>query len=186
VTISVLPCSPEEIAGYGAVRVDEDGRIVEFREKPADAAGREGMQVAPLLADRWRMTPDRPYLASMGHLHVPQERAWWRRWRAGDRLRPPRDPRLLCATAGTCAPSSSTATGGTSAPCAPSTTPTWTLVRPSPPFNFNDPEWPFYTHPRYLPGSRLNGVRVIRSILSEGRDHRGLHDRGLDHRRCAR
>jgi glucose-1-phosphate adenylyltransferase len=41
-------------------------------------------------------------------------------------------------------------------------------VQADPPFHFNDPEWPFYTHPRYLPGSSLNAVRINRSIVSEG------------------
>jgi glucose-1-phosphate adenylyltransferase len=42
------------------------------------------------------------------------------------------------------------------------------LVRPDPPFDFNDPEWIFYTHPRYLPGARLDRTRFTRSILCEG------------------
>jgi len=167
VTISVLPCSPEEIAGYGAVRVDENGRIVEFREKPADAAARDGMQVAPLLADRWRMTADRPYLASMGiymfRKSVLVEALAGQETDFGHHVIPAcvRDDRNVRAflfdgywrDIGTMRAFYDAHMD---------------LVRPSPPFNFNDPEWPFYTHPRYLPGSRLNGVRVIRSILSEG------------------
>jgi glucose-1-phosphate adenylyltransferase len=42
------------------------------------------------------------------------------------------------------------------------------FVKPDPPIDFNDPDWPFYTHPRYLPGSRISGTRFNRSILSEG------------------
>ena len=42
------------------------------------------------------------------------------------------------------------------------------LVQADPPFHFNDPDWPFYTHPRYLPGCALNAVRINRSIVSEG------------------
>ena len=40
VTLAVMPCYEENIGGFGAVRVDETGRIVEFREKPRDAAAR--------------------------------------------------------------------------------------------------------------------------------------------------
>ena len=32
----------------------------------------------------------------------------------------------------------------------------------------NDPDWPIYTHPRYLPGARLDGVTFTRSVLAEG------------------
>ncbi len=66
VTVSVLPCSAEEIGSFGAVRVDEQERIVEFREKPRDEAAREGMEFAPALRERNALPADRPYLASMG------------------------------------------------------------------------------------------------------------------------
>ena len=42
------------------------------------------------------------------------------------------------------------------------------LVQPNPPFNFYDPDWPIYTHPRYLPGSRLSACRFNRSVLAGG------------------
>jgi glucose-1-phosphate adenylyltransferase len=42
------------------------------------------------------------------------------------------------------------------------------LVGDIPPFDFNDPQWPIYTHPRYLPGSRMMGVSMERSILADG------------------
>jgi len=41
-------------------------------------------------------------------------------------------------------------------------------VGPSPPFEFGDPAWPIYTHPRYLPGARVSGTRFNRAILAEG------------------
>ena len=33
VTLSVLPCSKQEIAGFGAVRVDKTGKVIEFVSK---------------------------------------------------------------------------------------------------------------------------------------------------------
>ncbi len=42
------------------------------------------------------------------------------------------------------------------------------MVRPDPPFDWYDPDWPFYTHPRYLPGSRLRGCRFNNSLLAGG------------------
>jgi glucose-1-phosphate adenylyltransferase len=47
------------------------------------------------------------------------------------------------------------------------------LTQPDAPFSFFDPRRPVYTHPRFLPGSRLNGCRVDRAIVCEG----GLLDR---------
>jgi glucose-1-phosphate adenylyltransferase len=42
------------------------------------------------------------------------------------------------------------------------------LTRPRAPFNFYDPLRPIYTHPRYLPGSRLNACTVDEAIVAEG------------------
>ena len=166
VTLAVLPCSEEEISGFGSVRVDESGRVAEFREKPKDADARAGMEVSPVLQERWRMDRSRPFLASMGVYlfrkdvlveclksdladfgqHVIPSSVGKQNvhaflfdgyWRDIGTIRAFYEAHL-------------------------------DLVRPNPPFNFNDPDWPFYTHPRYLPGSRLNGVRVIRSVVAEG------------------
>jgi glucose-1-phosphate adenylyltransferase len=42
------------------------------------------------------------------------------------------------------------------------------LTRPAAPFNFYDPRRPFYTHARFLPGSRLRNTTVLESIVAEG------------------
>jgi len=42
------------------------------------------------------------------------------------------------------------------------------LVQPSPSFDFYDPEWRIYTHPRYLPGSRIRKSRLDRTIVAAG------------------
>ena len=166
VTVGLLPCSEAEIAEFGAARVDPSGRIVEFREKPKDAAARQGMQADPKLLAAAGLGVTRPYLASMGvylfdkrvlaeclsdgghdfgHHVIPKAVAERHAgaflfdgyWRDIGTIRAFYEAHM-------------------------------DLVRPDPPFDFNDPEWPFYTHPRYLPGSRVNGTRFNRSILSEG------------------
>ena len=42
------------------------------------------------------------------------------------------------------------------------------LTRPGAPFNFYDPDRPIYTHPRFLPGSRLSDCTIRHSIVAEG------------------
>ena len=42
------------------------------------------------------------------------------------------------------------------------------LTRPDAPFNFYDPHRPIYTHPRFLPGSRLSECTIRDSIVAEG------------------
>ncbi len=166
VTISVLPCSAEEIASFGAVRVDEQGRIVEFREKPQDAEARAGMEVSPTLLERNGLSADRPYLASMGvymfdqtvlgesldndladfgHHVIPRCVEKFRvhsylfkgYWRDIGSIRSFYEAHM-------------------------------DMVRPDPPFHFYDPDWPFFTHPRYLPASSLTGCRFNNAMVSDG------------------
>jgi glucose-1-phosphate adenylyltransferase len=166
VTVSLLPCSQAEISDFGAVRVDDTGRIVEFREKPKDAAARAGMEVPAELMGRRGCDSSRPYLASMGiYLFdkdvllkcldndlqdfgkdiLPAEIAGRRvqahlfggYWRDIGTIRAFYEAHM-------------------------------DMVRVDPPFDFYDPEWPFYTHPRYLPGARINKTRFVRAVLAEG------------------
>ncbi len=166
ITLAVLPCSEQEIAAFGAVRVDDSGRVVEFREKPKNAAAREGMQVAPSLLEARGVDADRPYLASMGiyifskpvleccldndlldfgHHVIPaaverfrvQAHFFTGYWRDIGTIRSFYDCHL-------------------------------DLVQPEPPIQFNDPDWPFFTHPNYPPAARLQGVRANRTLLADG------------------
>jgi glucose-1-phosphate adenylyltransferase len=42
------------------------------------------------------------------------------------------------------------------------------LARPDPPFNFYDPVRPIYTHPRFLPGSVIDGAKLNNVLLADG------------------
>lgn len=42
------------------------------------------------------------------------------------------------------------------------------LARPESPFNFYDPDSPIYTHPRFLPGSVIDGARLTNVLLTDG------------------
>jgi glucose-1-phosphate adenylyltransferase len=42
------------------------------------------------------------------------------------------------------------------------------LAQPLPPLNLYDAQYPIYTHPRFLPGTKINACTVHRSILGEG------------------
>ena len=166
VTLSVLACSEEEIADFGAVRVDEKGRIAEFREKPGTPEAREGMQVAPELLKKTGLGADRPYLASMGiylfkkdvlracldndltdfgnHVipqsvtnHQVQAHFFDDYWRDIGTTRAFFDAHM-------------------------------DLVKFNPPFSFHDRDWPIYTRPRHLPGARLDDCCFTRVLLGDG------------------
>lgn len=166
ITLSLLPCSEEEIAGFGAVRVDSEGRVAEFREKPKSAEERAGMEVDPKLLAESNVAADRPYLASMGiylfkkqvlidlldndlidfgndvipaavDTHRVQAHFFDGYWRDIGTIRAFYDAHMdMCQT--------------------------------RPPFDWYDGEWPFYTHPRYLPGSRLRSCQFNDSVLAGG------------------
>ncbi|HOT95933.1 MAG TPA: glucose-1-phosphate adenylyltransferase [bacterium] len=66
-TISVVPVAAEAAPGFGILRVEGKGRVVEFREKPRSREELEGMSMAggaPGLAGE--VPAATPYLASMG------------------------------------------------------------------------------------------------------------------------
>ncbi len=166
ITVGVLPCSEEEIGGFGAVRVDPSGRILEFREKPQDARAREGMRVDSKLLQDQGVSADRPYLASMGIYLFKKD------------------------ALGGLLDSDHSDFGQHVIPQAVKTSRVqahffngyWRdigtigsffdahmdLLQPDAPFDFYDQDWPFFTHPRYLPGSRLTDCRFHRSVLAGG------------------
>lgn len=66
VTISVIPCKRNEAEEFGLLKTDENGRIIEFKEKPKDDA-LESMKVdTTQLGLSEVQAKDRPFLASMG------------------------------------------------------------------------------------------------------------------------
>jgi glucose-1-phosphate adenylyltransferase len=166
ITLAVLPCSEREIGGFGAVRVDERARIVEFREKPRTGEQRQGMQVAPELLEQRGLDPARPYLASMG-IYLFDKRCL-RRILANELSDFGHD--VIPASVDSCRVQAHFFDGY------------WRdigsirafyeahmdLVKPTPLFDFYDPSWPFFTHPRYLPGSQLGGCRFNRVVLAGG------------------
>ncbi len=166
ISIAVKPCSESEIAEFGAARVDDSGRIVEFREKPATPEQRSGMEVAPALLEANGVAADLPYIASMG-VYLFRKKA------------------LIAAL-----DNDLVDFGGDIIPAEISRSKVqahffkgyWRdigtiraffdahmdLVQKEPAFTFHDRSWPIYTRPRYLPGARLHGCQFDRVLLGDG------------------
>jgi glucose-1-phosphate adenylyltransferase len=165
-TIGVLPCSEEEIGEFGAMRVDEAGRVVEFREKPKTPEARAGMKVAPELLARRGVSAERPYLASMGiYLFRKDFLAACIEGNDDDFGRD-----VIPGSISGARVQAHFFTGywrdiGTIRAFYESH---MDLVRPHPPFRFDDMNWPIYTRPRYLPPARIHGCRFEHSVLAEG------------------
>lgn len=176
-TISVVPCKPEEAEGFGLLKTNRDGAIVEFREKP------KGDALEAMRVDTTRFGLDeneaanRPYLASMG-IYVfnydslvdllKTDDSWLD---FGREIIPAAIQRLNVQ--------------------AHFFKDYWEdigsiksfyeanldLATPLPKFNFFDTEAPIYTRSRYLPPSKLHDCDIDNSMVSEGCIMNGVYAR---------
>jgi len=174
-TIAVKPVTREEASAFGILRLDPSGRIVDFVEKPKEAAQLDAIE----LDEQTRAALGFPvsqgsFLASMG-IYV---------------FRPEVLSELLVGT-------STVDFGREVIPQALSqyrvfafphdgywadigTIPSFhqanlELTLPLPPLNLYDPEFRIFTHPRFLPGIKVNDCSVRYSILNEGSILSGSH-----------
>ena len=168
VTISVIPAKPSDAEGFGLLKTDDVGKIVEFKEKPRGDA-LEAMRVdTTKFGLSAAESESRPYLASMGIYVFDYQKLI----------------ELLNA--------SETAVdfGGEIIPAAIKEynvqaylfNSYWEdigtiraffdanldLASPLPKFNFFDTEAPIYTRSRYLPPSKLHDCDIDNSMVSEG------------------
>lgn len=177
VTISVIPCRPDEAEGFGLLKTDDAGEIVEFKEKPKGDA-LEAMRVD---TTRFGLTEaeagTRPYLASMGIYVFNYNRL----------------VEMLKND------TSSVDFGGEIIPAAIENYNVqahlfkgyWEdigtirafyeanldLASPLPKFNFFDTESPIYTRSRYLPPSKVHDCDIDNSMVSEGCILNGMYAR---------
>jgi glucose-1-phosphate adenylyltransferase len=167
-TIAVTPVSRAAAPGLGIMRVDEDGRIVEFVEKPDDPAVLDRLTPSSEALRRLGFdAPEGALLASMGIYTFKRDVM----------------NQLLLET-------TTTDFGGEIIPGAIherrvfayaytgywrdiGTIPSFhqanlDLTRPLPPLNLYSRDFPIYTHPRFLPGTKINECDVHQSVLCEG------------------
>lgn len=167
-TISVIPNRREEAEEFGLLKTDENGRIIEFKEKPKGDA-LEAMRVD---TTRFGLTPEesleRPFLASMGIYVFNYERLVTlldedKTWvDFGKEIIPDAIKKYNVQ--------------------AHLFTEYWEdigtirafydanldLASPLPKFNFFDTEAPIYTRSRYLPPSKVHNCDIDNSMVSEG------------------
>lgn len=177
VTISVIPSKPEDAEGFGLLKTDNAGKIIEFREKPKG----EELEAMRVDTTNFGLTEEeserRPYLASMGIYVFDYEKLI----------------ELLQAD------DAGVDFGGEVIPSAIDKYNVqahvfdgyWEdigtirafyeanldLASPLPKFNFFDTESPIYTRSRYLPPSKIHDCDVDNSMVSEGCILNGVHAR---------
>ena len=150
------------------MRVADDLSIQQFVEKPKDPAVIASLALSPTLEAKLHEHVRREALPRLdGHLRL-QPRGPRRGPRElDDRLRQGGDPEPPRARRSS-SPTSSRATGRTSARCSAFFEANLALAQPLPPFNFFDATTPVYTHYEYLPASKLNKCAIDNVVVADG------------------
>ena len=169
VTISVVPMDHRRASDFGLMKIDGDGRIIDFSEKPkGDALTAMGVDTTVL-----GLTPEEakknPYIASMG-IYVFKREALVKLLRDfpehtdfGKEIIPgsAKDYNLQAYLFNDYWEDIGTIEAFYDANLA-------LTQQPHPPFSFYDEDAPIYTRQRYLPPSKLLDCHIRESIISEG------------------
>ncbi len=157
VTIAVKPVSRADASSLGILKMDETGRIVEFREKPKGDA-LNGLESSD--------DPDRPFMASMGIYFFNKQMLKESLKMKGDDFGKEIIPALI---------ESQRVVGyrfdgywediGTMRRFYEVNL---DMAAPLPHFNLYSADHPIYTRPRFLPGSKVQGGHMTNVLLADG------------------
>lgn len=186
VTIAGLPVEDEKAAAFGIMRLDDHGRVLGFLEKPQTKAELAHVRTDPRwMADRGVEPKGRTCLASMGiylfnrqtllDLLVKTDYQDFGRevFPAAIRARKVQVHLFdgYWEDIGTIRAFYET---------------NLMLTEPKPAFSIDDAEAPIYTHPRFLPPTRVDGATIIGSLVADGCriEHGTVIDQSLIGLRC--
>lgn len=167
VSLCVLPVSAAQASGLGILKMENDGRITRFREKPQEAEVVESLKADVEANRHLGITEERSLMASMG-IYFFNTEILVKVLKDEPKMDFGRDiiPAAL---------SQYRVFGyvfndywediGTIRAFYQSNI---DLTAERPKFSFFAPSAPIYSHPRFLPGSRILRCRLTRSIVSEG------------------
>ena len=166
VTIAAIPVSTAKVEGLGLMRVADDLSISEFVEKPKDPAIINGLAVSPALEQRLSPSKEKRCLASMGIYVFSREVL---RHSLENNMKD-FGKEVIPALLGKAKIFSYIFEGywediGTVRAFFEANL---ALAQPLPPFNFFDRGAPIYTHPRYLPASKINRCNIDYVVIGDG------------------
>ncbi|HMO82120.1 MAG TPA: glucose-1-phosphate adenylyltransferase [Pyrinomonadaceae bacterium] len=168
VTISVIPAKPDDAEGFGLLKTDENGRIIQFREKP------KGEALAEMRVDTMQFSlsaeeaQKRPFLASMGIYVFDYEKLIELLKKHGSAM--DFGGEIIPAAIDDCNVQAHLFNDywediGTIRAFYEANL---DLASPLPKFNFFNTDAPIYTRSRYLPPSKIHDCDVDNSMVSEG------------------
>jgi glucose-1-phosphate adenylyltransferase len=159
VTVGVTPVAAEDTAGFGILKMNRQGRIVHFEEKPLPA------RLPDLVSEVPNLGPG--YMASMGIYAFTREALEQSVVRPelvdfGRHVIPDLVPRLRVHGYVHRGYWEDVGTIGSYYRA------NLALCRPVPPFDFYDSARPVFTHPRFLPATKVEDCVVRGALLSDG------------------
>ncbi len=168
-TVAVLPVSRQAARSFGILKVNDEGTITEFVEKPSTDAQLDSMVTAPSVFEYAGLNASgKEFLASMGvYMFKPKvlekilrdEQDWYD---FGRHVIPNSLKRLKVHShvfsgywedIGTVRSYYETSLQ---------------MTKPNPPFDFHQPGKPIFTRARNLPGARVLGAEIKDSLICEG------------------
>jgi glucose-1-phosphate adenylyltransferase len=168
VTIAALPVGEDEAKACGIMRLEEQGRVIEFQEKPKTPAELDRVRTDPAWMRRFGVeAAGRPYLASMG-IYLFNRSTLVEMLAASEATDFGKElfPQAIAAhnvqahifdgywedigTVGAFHKANID------------------LAQENPPFDFVSGEKTIFTRPRYLPCSRISSATVTDSLISDG------------------
>jgi len=167
-TIAVNPATPEEAPDLGIMRMDSNRRIVEFVEKPHEASEIERLRLDAATVEATSV-PTEPgmLLASMGiYIFKIEVLVELLREHEGDDF----GRELIPQAVGSYDVFGQVHRGywrdiGTIGSFHEANI---ELTHRMPGLNLYNPNFPIYTHPRFLPGSKITDCQIYESVLSDG------------------
>lgn len=166
VTIAAIPFPISKVEGLGLMRVKDDLSISEFVEKPKDPAVIEGLAISSALEAKLSPASEKRCLASMG-IYVFSREVLNRGLANGMK---DFGKEVIPSLLGKGKLFSYIFEGywediGTVRAFFEANL---ALAQPLPPFNFFDRSAPIYSHPRYLPASKINRCNIDHVVIGDG------------------
>src|SRR5690348_9967455 len=168
VTVSVIPCDERAASEFGLLKTDENGRIVEFREKP------KGDDLLSMRVDTTKLGLDaneaqrRPYLASMGIYVFKYDRLEQLLGEDQSRLDFGKNVIPAAIAGGDVQAFMFDGYWEDIGTIGAFYRANLDLTTKIPQFNLFDAEAPVYTRARYLPPSKIEETEINDSIVSDG------------------
>ncbi len=166
VTIAAIPVPVSKVEGLGLMRVADDLTISAFVEKPKDPVVINSLTISAALEQKLQSAPEKRCLASMGIYVFSREVLR----KALDNNMKDFGKEVIPALLGKSKLCSYVFEGywediGTVRAFFETNL---ALAQPLPPFNFFDRSAPIYTHPRYLPASKINRCSIDHVVIGDG------------------